>query len=105
MIPTLARRLGGRPVDVLFVDHIKERYLADLRLIESAGLLRDGSVVCADNVVFFGLQEYIDHVRSSGLYRSSRTRTARLEYTERERTGTFADGVEVSVYAGGKGQA
>lgn len=105
LIPTLARRLGGRPVDVLFIDHIKERYLPDLRLIEAAGLLRDGSVVCADNVVFFKLQEYIDHVRSSGLYRSSRTRTARLEYTERERAGAFADGVEVSVYAGGKGQA
>ena len=37
-------------MDVLFVDHAKERYLPDLRLIEEAGLLRDGSVVCADNV-------------------------------------------------------
>ena len=56
-------------------------------------------------VVFFKLQEYIDHVRSSGLYRSSRTRTGRLEYTERERAGAFADGVEISVYAGPKGRA
>jgi len=99
VIPTLARSLGGRPVDVVFIDHAKDRYLLDLQLIEKAGLLRDGSVVCADNVVFFELQEYLDHMRTSGLYRSSRTRSARLEYTEQERE-VFADGVEVSVYAG-----
>ena len=99
VIPTLSSRLGGRYIDLLFIDHIKDRYLPDLRLIEAAGLLRDGSVVCADNVVFFKLQEYLDHVRGSGLYRSSRTLTARLEYTERERKA-FPDGVEVSVFAG-----
>ena len=78
-------------------------------MLEPAASKAADSTACdhpgADNVVFFKLQEYIDHVRSSGLYRSSRTRTARLEYTERERAGAFADGVEVSVYAGGKGQA
>ena len=102
VIPTLQRRLDGRPIDVVFIDHVKERYLPDLRLIEQAGLLREGSVVCADNVVFFELREYLEHVRTSGLYRSSQTRDARLEYTERERKA-FADGVEVSVYAGGGG--
>ena len=50
-------------MDVLFIDHVKERYLPDLRIIEAAGLLREGSVVCADNVVFFQLQEYLDYVR------------------------------------------
>ena len=102
VIPQLAARLNGRPVDVLFVDHVKDRYLADLKLVEAAGLLRAGSVVAADNVVFFQLKAYLEHVRNSGLYRSSRTYTATLEYAEREaaRDPSLVDGVELSVYAG-----
>ena len=99
-IPTLQRELDGRPIDVLFIDHAKQEYLPDLKRVEEAGLLRAGSVIAADNVVFFGLDDYVDHVRNSGRYSSSRTYTASLEYDGRPKGEAFADGVEVSVYKG-----
>lgn len=101
-IPRLKESLGGRPIDVLFIDHSKDNYLPDLQRIEAAGLLRAGSVVAADNVVFFRMTEYLDHVRRSGLYSSSQTMTATLEYSEREaaRDPSLVDGVEISVFAG-----
>ena len=99
-IPTLQRELDGRRIDVLFIDHAKQEYLPDLKRVEEAGLLRAGSVIAADNVVFFGLDDYVDHVRNSGRYSSSRTYTASLEYDGRPKGEAFADGVEVSVYKG-----
>ena len=102
VIPTLARRLGGLPIDVLFIDHVKGSYLADLRRIERAGLLREGSIVCADNVVAFDIADYLDHVRNSGLYSSTTTLKANLEYDGRGAKAQ-ADGVEVSVFRGAGG--
>ena len=99
VIPTLARRLGGAPIDVLFIDHVKSLYLPDLQRIERAGLLRAGSIVCADNVVCFDIADYLDHVQHSGLYSSTKTLTADLEYDGRGASAQ-ADGVEVSVFAG-----
>ncbi|KAJ1417050.1 S-adenosyl-L-methionine-dependent methyltransferase [Ochromonadaceae sp. CCMP2298] len=68
-------------VDLLFVDHDKAAYLADLRLLE--GLLHPGSVVVADNVLSFGqpLTEYLAHVRDPlGPYRSSQLHEGFVEY-------------------------
>lgn len=48
---------GAHPVvgvDVLFIDHEKTLYLDDLRMVEAAGLLNEGAVVVADNVLSFG---------------------------------------------------
>jgi catechol O-methyltransferase len=45
-------------VDVVFVDHAKDAYLPDLRLLEDRGWLHSGSVVVADNVKFPGAPEY-----------------------------------------------
>jgi catechol O-methyltransferase len=98
VIPQLSRETGGRPIDLLFIDHAKKQYLPDLRRIEDAGLLRDGSVVAADNVLAFAVDEYLDHVRNSGRYHVSRTYTTTLEYDDTSTPGV--DGVEVSVYAG-----
>ena len=96
-IPKLSRELSGRPIDFLFIDHAKDEYLPDLKRIEEAGLLHAGSVVAADNVLVFGLDEYVDHVRRSGVYRESRTYTATLEYTEAGAADAMVDGVEISV--------
>ena len=46
---------------------------------------------------FFGLDEYVDHVRRSGVYSESRTYTATLEYTEAGAADAMVDGVEISV--------
>tara|TARA_Y100001934_G_C12324445_1_gene761812 strand:+ start:1241 stop:1975 length:735 start_codon:yes stop_codon:yes gene_type:complete len=78
--------------DLVFLDHWKDLYLDDLKLIESRGLLRDGSVVVADNVgEIFGAEKYLDYVRHCGHYESE-NRVATIEYT------SVPDAVEISVY-------
>lgn len=45
-------------IDFLFIDHVKELYLADVQLALQLNLLRPGSVVVADNVVCPGAPDY-----------------------------------------------
>jgi catechol O-methyltransferase len=80
-----------QPFDLIFIDHLKEAYLADLRALEKAGLVRAGTVVVSDNVVIFAeqLDAYLRHVRDSGAYES------RLYQPSPE-----SDGFEVSVRRG-----
>lgn len=53
-------------VEFLFVDHWKDRYLYDLWLIESLGLLKPGvSLIAADNCITPGAPEYLEWVRAS----------------------------------------
>ena len=47
VIPTLEG-----PFDLVFLDHWKDLYEPDLRRLEAGGLLRPGSTVVADNVVY-----------------------------------------------------
>ncbi|KAL4434283.1 hypothetical protein ABPG75_000724 [Micractinium tetrahymenae] len=94
VLPTLKER--GLQFDLLFIDHHKALYLPDLQRVEELGLLRKGAVVVADNVVLHKTEEYLQHVRQSGRYSSSTLHEAHVEYD-----ASRADGVEVSVYAGG----
>jgi catechol O-methyltransferase len=53
-------------IEFLFVDHWKDRYLYNLWLIESLGLLKPGvSVIAADNCIVPGAPEYLAWVRAS----------------------------------------
>ena len=78
-------------IDLVFIDHWKDLYLPDLRILEDQGLLRSGSVVIADNVGFFDAADYLDHVRNSGRY-DSRYVESTLEYND-----DLIDAVEVSI--------
>jgi catechol O-methyltransferase len=49
-------------IDFLFIDHAKELYLSDLMQLERSQLLQADSAVVADNVVFFGIDEYRQHM-------------------------------------------
>lgn len=49
-------------IDFLFVDHAKELYLSDVQQLESSGFIRRGTAVAADNVVFFELEDYRQHM-------------------------------------------
>ena len=90
--PTLPSLEG--PFDFVFLDHWKGLYRTDLEAMESAGLLRPGSVVFADNVgPMFGADEYLAYVRDCGRY-ESRHLVSTVEYTEIE------DAVEISTYLG-----
>lgn len=90
---TLADHINGfdEPFDVVFLDHWKDEYLPDLRRIENAGLLHPGSVVVADNIEFFDVPDYLQHVRQCGVYASTFHQSS-VEYND-----AITDGVEVSV--------
>ena len=86
-------------IDLVFVDHDKKAYCSDLILIENAELLHPGSVVVGDNVIIFKINDYLDHVRNSGLYSSSENFLATLEYDD-SGAEERVDGIEVSVWKG-----
>ncbi|KAK2021873.1 S-adenosyl-L-methionine-dependent methyltransferase [Colletotrichum zoysiae] len=52
-------------VDLMFLDHYKPAYAADLKLCEQLGLVGPGSVLAADNVIKPGNPPYLEYVRSS----------------------------------------
>jgi catechol O-methyltransferase len=84
-------RLEG-PFDLVFLDHWKDLYQADLQLIEQRELIEPGSIVVADNVGdIFGPDAYLNYVRNCGHYLSE-NRVATIEYT------SVPDAVEISVY-------
>ena len=96
--PALSCALADRAVpriDFLLLDHAKHLYLDDLRDLEGAGLLRAGSRVSADNVVFNRLDTYRDHVRG----RVARGEAeSRLEEMNLEYSNNLKDGIEMTVY-------
>lgn len=85
VIPTL-----NEPFDLVFIDHWKDLYLPDLKRLEAHGLLHEGSIVIADNVGFFDVNDYLEYVRSSGRY-NSRNVASSVEYRD-----ALPDAVEIS---------
>ena len=71
-------------LDFLFLDHAKHMYLEDLMELEKHGLVRRGTHVAADNVVYNRLVEYRNHVRQLAKQSIVETRLAemKLEYSE-----------------------
>lgn len=51
-------------VDFLFLDHVEDLYVPDFKVCEELGLLRQGAVIAADNVVRPGAPEYRTMVRN-----------------------------------------
>ncbi|KAF9692373.1 hypothetical protein EKO04_009500 [Ascochyta lentis] len=52
-------------IDLMFLDHYKPAYTTDLKLCEELGLITEGSVLAADNVIKPGNPPYLKYVRSS----------------------------------------
>jgi catechol O-methyltransferase len=79
----LEEQFGFKPgcLDFVFLDHAKEAYLPDLKLILSTGWLRKGSVIVADNVRFPGAPDYKQFVeeREGKLFQTTHHETL-LEY-------------------------
>ena len=78
--------------DLLFLDAAKDEYLKYLKLAENKNL-KKGSIVVADNVEVSKneMLDYLEYVRSSGIYKSETIETA-LEFTPNVR-----DAMEVSI--------
>mmetsp|Transcript_11396 Transcript_11396/g.20609 ORF Transcript_11396/g.20609 Transcript_11396/m.20609 type:complete len:260 (-) Transcript_11396:2128-2907(-) len=81
-------------IDLVLLDHEKNYYLNDLKLLEASGLLKKGTVVIADNVIFPGAPEYLKYVRSHSEFKSEFFE-GMLEYVE-ESNSKLIDGIEVS---------
>ena len=80
-------------IDFLMIDHDKDSYLADLKRLELSGLIRRGTIVAADNVIFAGIYEYIDYMKGldqEGIVKTC-TREASVEYSPTEQL--LKDGV------------
>lgn len=94
-------------LDLVFIDHEKSLYLADLQQIIAKNLLHSGSTVVADNVLSFDcpLSDYLSYVQdTSGLFSSSVTHRDCVEYSYVDGLPSDSlqkdvlDGVEVSVF-------
>ena len=87
LIRCLKRCFGSESppgIDFLFVDHDKDAYLPDVLELEEAGLIRAGSHVAADNVIFFHLSSYrqrVQEVAAQGIVKS-RLELGVLEYVD-----------------------
>ncbi|CAJ1051306.1 catechol O-methyltransferase B isoform X1 [Xyrichtys novacula] len=92
-IPKMKEQFGLNSFDLVFLDHWKDRYLPDTKLMEECGLLRQGSILLADNVICPGAPDYLDYVRRSSQYESQYFKS-HLEYTKVE------DGLEKSIFLG-----
>ena len=87
--------------DLIFLDHWKHLYKRDLIAIEKRGLLKNGSVIFADNVgklisALVGKRgksdDYLEYVRNNKKYTNKNIKTF-LEYSKAE------DEVEISTYS------
>ncbi|KAI8495291.1 PREDICTED: catechol O-methyltransferase-like [Branchiostoma belcheri] len=93
VIPQLKTKYGVETLDMVFIDHWKDVYLRDIKLLETNELLRKGTVVVADNIIKPGAPDYADYVRTCGKYDST-FHESNYEYSN------DIDGLEKSVYRG-----
>ncbi|XP_069785311.1 catechol O-methyltransferase A-like [Narcine bancroftii] len=93
LISELREKYAVDKLDFVFLDHWKESYTRDAKLLETCDLLRKGSVLLADNVICPGAPDYLEYIRHHSRYQSEYY-PSHLEYTLAE------DGLEKSVYLG-----
>ncbi len=89
---------GFRPgsVDFVFIDHAKDFYLPDLKLILERRWLHRGSVVVADNIKFPGAPDYHGYMNEQeGKLWQSKAHKSFVEYQH-----MIPDVVLESVYMG-----
>lgn len=96
-------------IDFLFIDHDKDMYKADLIKLESAGLVRQGTKVVADNVLFAQIDDYIEYVQKRKEEGTVNTLTipCQVEYSNEDEGDSsvdvgvkesYVDGVEITDY-------
>nr|XP_060641845.1 catechol O-methyltransferase isoform X2 [Anolis sagrei ordinatus] len=93
IIPQLKSKYKVDTLDFVFLDHWKDRYAPDTILLEECGLLRKGSVLLADNVIYPGAPDFLKYVRSHERFECTNY-PSHLEYMKAE------DAMEKAVYQG-----
>ncbi|KAL7544467.1 hypothetical protein ACHAWF_007847 [Thalassiosira exigua] len=91
-------------IDFLFIDHDKDAYKSDLCKFEASGMIRRGTKVVADNVLFASINDYLSHVqqrKEKGVV-DTRTIQCHVEYcgdVDIHSGGQqYRDGVEITDY-------
>lgn len=74
-------------IDMMFLDHYKPAYTADLKLCEQLGLIQKGTVLAADNVIKPGNFPYLEYVRSTVQEKMARLTQEGKPDTENFRAG------------------
>ncbi|KAG8455940.1 hypothetical protein GDO86_001947 [Hymenochirus boettgeri] len=92
-IPKLKQTYGVETVDFVFIDHWKDRYLIDTKMLEEFRVLREGSVLLADNVVYPGVPDFLQYVRTCGRYECTNY-PSHVQYMNQE------DALEKAVFLG-----
>lgn len=80
-------------IDLLFLDHFKPAYVADLKICEYLGLVSPGSVLAADNVIKPGNPPYLEYVRSTVEEKRHRAKEGNQVHVD---ISTFAAGAHKS---------
>ncbi|KAJ7418420.1 Catechol O-methyltransferase [Pitangus sulphuratus] len=93
IIPQLKKKYEVDTLDFVFLDHWKDRYRPDTILLQECNLLRKGSVLLADNVIFPGAPDFLAYVRNSPRFQCTNY-PSHLEYMQVE------DAVEKAVFLG-----
>jgi len=60
-------------------------------MLENLGLIKSGTMIVADNVIYPGAPDYLDYIRNNPKYQTQ-THDAKLEYRD-----NIYDGIEISI--------
>ncbi|XP_030075290.1 catechol O-methyltransferase [Microcaecilia unicolor] len=93
IIPQLKSKHKVNTFDFIFIDHWSDRYTPDTKLLEECGLLKQGSVLLADNVIYPGAPDFLQYVRNCSRYECTNY-PSHLEYMDKE------DALEKAVFKG-----
>ncbi|XP_058707790.1 catechol O-methyltransferase isoform X1 [Poecile atricapillus] len=93
IIPQLKKKYEVDTLDFVFLDHWKDRYTPDTILLQECNLLRKGSILLADNIIFPGAPDFLNYVRKSPHFQCTNY-PSHLEYMQVE------DAMEKAVFLG-----
>jgi len=91
VIPRLSTDFHIDSFDLIFIDHYKEVYLRDFKILEEVGLIKSETMIVADNVITPGAPDYLEYIRTNPNY-ITKLYEAKLEYRE-----DLVDGIEISI--------
>ncbi|CAF1307821.1 unnamed protein product [Adineta steineri] len=91
VIPRLNKDFNVDSFDLIFIDHFKDHYLRDFKMLEDAGLIKSGTMIVTDNVIWPGAPDYLEYVQNNPNY-STTLRESTVEYNDDMR-----DAVVISV--------
>ncbi|KAI8825577.1 catechol O-methyltransferase [Fimicolochytrium jonesii] len=77
----LSSTYNVQTVDLVFIDHAKDRYLHDLLLLQNQSTyLKPGTIIVADNIIKPGVPDYLEYAMNTDTLRSRMVETE-FEYT------------------------